>query len=40
LTLRFFESKSIKEISLILNKKEGTIKSLISRGIEKLKRLT
>ena len=39
LTLRFFESKSIKEISLILNKKEGTIKSLISRGIEKLKRL-
>lgn len=39
LTLRYFESKSVKEISLILNKKEGTIKSLMSRGIEKLKQL-
>ena len=37
ISLRFFENKSIKEIAIILNKKEGTIKSLLSRGIEKLK---
>jgi RNA polymerase sigma-70 factor, ECF subfamily len=37
ISLRFFEHKSIKEIALILLKKEGTIKSLLSRGIEKLK---
>jgi len=35
--LRFFEHKSVKEIAGILDKKEGTIKSLLSRGIEKLK---
>jgi RNA polymerase sigma-70 factor, ECF subfamily len=37
ISLRFFEHKSIKEIALILDKKEGTIKSLLSRGLEKLK---
>ncbi len=37
IALRFFEEKSIKEISTILNKKEGTIKSLLSRGLEKLR---
>jgi len=37
LSLRFFEKKSILEIAEILDKKEGTIKSLLSRGIEKLK---
>jgi RNA polymerase sigma-70 factor (ECF subfamily) len=37
ITLRFFEHKTIKEIAVILTKKEGTIKSLLSRGIEKLK---
>ena len=37
ISLRFFEKKSIKEISIILDKKEGTIKSLLSRGMEKLK---
>ncbi len=37
IALRFFEQKSIKEIAIILNKKEGTVKSLLSRGIEKLK---
>ena len=37
IALRFFEHKSIKEIAIILDKKEGTIKSLLSRGIEKLK---
>ena len=36
-SLRFFERKSIKEIAIILDKKEGTIKSLLSRGIDKLK---
>ncbi len=37
IALRYFEEKSIKEISEIINKKEGTIKSLISRGLQKLK---
>lgn len=37
IALRFYEQKSIKEIAMILNKKEGTVKSLLSRGIEKLK---
>jgi len=39
LSLRYFEKKSLKEISEILDKKEGTIKSLLSRGTEKLKSL-
>ena len=37
ISLRFFEHKSLKEIAIILGKKEGTIKSLLSRGIAKLK---
>ncbi len=37
ISLRFFEQKSIKEIAIILNKKEGTIKSLLSRGTNNLK---
>ncbi|OGU83009.1 MAG: hypothetical protein A2W11_04125 [Ignavibacteria bacterium RBG_16_35_7] len=37
IALKYFEDKSIKEISEILDKKEGTIKSLISRGSQKLK---
>jgi len=37
LMLRFFEEKSLKEISEILGKKEGTVKSLLSRGLEKLR---
>ena len=37
ISLRFFEKKSLKEISEILDKKEGTIKSLLSRGLDKLK---
>ena len=39
ITLRFFEKKQIKEIAEILGKKEGTIKSLLHRGLEKLKSL-
>jgi len=37
ITLRFFEKKQIKEIAEILEKKEGTIKSLLHRGLEKLR---
>lgn len=37
LTLRFFEQKQIREISEILGKSEGTIKSLLHRGLEKLR---
>ena len=37
IALRFFEHRSIKDIAVILDKKEGTVKSLLSRGIEKLK---
>jgi RNA polymerase sigma-70 factor (ECF subfamily) len=37
ISLKYFEQKSIKEIAIILNKKEGTVKSLLSRGIDKLK---
>jgi RNA polymerase sigma-70 factor, ECF subfamily len=38
ISLRYFEKKSILEVAEILNKKEGTIKSLLSRGLEKLKK--
>jgi RNA polymerase sigma-70 factor (ECF subfamily) len=37
ITLKFFEKKKIKEMVTILGKKEGTIKSLIHRGLEKLR---
>ncbi|MCX6813064.1 MAG: RNA polymerase sigma factor [Candidatus Azambacteria bacterium] len=37
ITLRFFEQKQIKEIGEILGKSEGTIKSLLHRGLEKLR---
>jgi RNA polymerase sigma-70 factor (ECF subfamily) len=37
IVLRFFEKKRIKEIAEILGKKEGTVKSLIHRALEKLK---
>ena len=39
ITLRFFENKQINEISEILGKKEGTIKSLLHRGLKKLRKL-
>lgn len=39
ITLRFFEKKEIREISEILGKKEGTIKSLLHRGLEKLRKM-
>ena len=37
ITLRFFEQKQIKEIAEILGKREGTIKSLLHRAVEKLR---
>ena len=36
ISLRYFEGKKIKEISQILEKSDGTIKSLISRGVKNL----
>lgn len=38
LSLRFFEQKSNEEIAAILQKPVGTIKSLVSRGLEQLRR--
>ncbi len=35
--LKYFERLKIKEISVILNKKEGTIKSLLSGGISMIR---
>ncbi len=37
LALRFFENKQIKEIGEILGKSEGTIKSLLHRGLARLR---
>lgn len=37
ITLKFFERKKIREIAEILGKREGTIKSLLHRGLEKLR---
>lgn len=39
ITLRFFENKQLKEISEILGKREGTVKSLLHRGLEQLRKL-
>lgn len=38
IVLKYFEKKKIKEIAEILGKKEGTIKSLLHRAIEKLRK--
>jgi RNA polymerase sigma-70 factor (ECF subfamily) len=40
LALRFFEQKQFSEIAKILGKSEGTVKSLLYRGLEKLRKLT
>jgi RNA polymerase sigma-70 factor (ECF subfamily) len=37
ISLRFFEHKKLSEIAQILGKKEGTVKSLVSRGLELLR---
>jgi len=38
ISLRYFEKKDNKEIIEILNINEGTLKSLLSRGLEKLRK--
>jgi RNA polymerase sigma-70 factor (ECF subfamily) len=38
IALRYFEGKSIREIAEILGKREGTIKSLLSRGLERVRK--
>ncbi|MBU4350787.1 sigma-70 family RNA polymerase sigma factor [Candidatus Parcubacteria bacterium] len=38
LVLRFFEKKKVKEIAEILGKSQGTIKSLLHRGLIKLRK--
>jgi RNA polymerase sigma-70 factor (ECF subfamily) len=37
ISLRYFEGKENKEIAEILNIKEGTLKSILSRGLNKLR---
>ena len=39
IVLRYLEEKTILEIAEILGKKEGTVKSLISRGLARLRRV-
>jgi RNA polymerase sigma-70 factor (ECF subfamily) len=39
ITLRFFEKKQDKEIAQILGKPEGTVKSLLHRGLGKLREM-
>lgn len=39
IALKYFEQKKIAEIASILGKKEGTVKSLLSRGIDKIRKL-
>jgi len=39
IVLRFFEKKQLKEIAAILGKREGTVKSLLHRALEKLRKL-
>ncbi|MCP5047521.1 MAG: sigma-70 family RNA polymerase sigma factor [bacterium] len=38
-TLRFFEHKKVKEVAEILNKSEGTVKSLLHRALKQLKEI-
>ena len=37
IALKYFEGYPLSEIGAILGKKEGTIKSLLSRGLKKLR---
>lgn len=39
IALRFFEELGMREIAEILNKKEGTVRSLLSRGLDRLKKM-
>lgn len=40
ITLRYFEDRDISEIASILRKPEGTVKSLLHRGIDRLRKMT
>ncbi len=37
ISLRYFERKSVRDIAQILGKKEGTVKSILSRAIDRLR---
>jgi len=37
IALRYFEECTVSEIAAILNKREGTVRSLLSRGLEKVR---
>ena len=39
LTLRYIEGKKISEISRITGRSQGTVKSLLSRGADKLRKI-
>ena len=39
ITLRYFAGKKISELALIVGKPEGTVKSLLHRGLRKLKKI-
>jgi len=39
IALRYFEEKSVAEVAAILGKREGTVKSLLSRGVARLRAL-
>lgn len=39
IALRFFQSKKIQEIAEILGRREGTVKSLLHRGLQRLREL-
>ena len=39
ITLRFFEDEQIREIALMLGKREGTVKSLLHRGLKRMREL-
>jgi RNA polymerase sigma-70 factor, ECF subfamily len=39
IALKYFEDKETREIAGILNKPEGTVKSLLHRGIEQLRKM-
>jgi RNA polymerase sigma-70 factor (ECF subfamily) len=39
ITLRFFEDKKFKEIAVILGKQEGTVKAMLYRALEKLRKM-
>jgi len=39
ITLRYFEDRQIKEIAQIIGKREGTVKSLLHRGLERMRNL-